>query len=219
MKTANITSYLTLASPAQSETREKASKFLGFAFPVTSGEQIKAELEQLRKLHPKANHHCYAWRLGFDRQEYRAQDDGEPSGTAGKPILGQIDSFQLTEVLIVVVRYFGGTKLGTGGLIQAYRECAHKTLLEAEIITKSIKQELEIEFPYEFAGDVNHLIHQSEGERNDEAFADNIKLTISLPIDAIQSFVMKLKAIVGRITLDEATNKEEIAHLVIRIKE
>lgn len=219
MKTAKITSYLTLASSAQAETREKASKFLGFAFPVINGDQIKVELEQLRKLHPKANHHCYAWRLGFDRQEYRAQDDGEPSGTAGRPILGQIDSFEVTEVLIVVVRYFGGTKLGTGGLIQAYKECAHKTLLEAEIISKSIKQELEIEFPYEFAGDVNHLIHQSEGERNDEAFADDIRLTISLPIEAIQSFVVKLKAIVGRITLDEATNKEEIAHLVIRIKE
>ena len=117
-------SYLTLAEPAEALYKEKGSKFLAYAYPVSSEEQIRECLEALRKRYYDATHHCYAWRLGADGQNYRVNDDGEPSSTAGRPILGQLLSYGVTDVLVVVVRYFGGTKLGVSGLIAAYKESA-----------------------------------------------------------------------------------------------
>ena len=116
----------------------KGSKHFGFAFPVRSKEEIKERLDELRVIHHSARHHCYAWALGLDREPHRYNDDGEPGGTAGKPIYGQILSFDVTSVLIVVVRYFGGTKLGVGGLIDAYRTAAKMALEEAEIVEQQI---------------------------------------------------------------------------------
>ncbi|MDV7392848.1 YigZ family protein, partial [Arthrospira platensis SPKY1] len=113
--------YRTLSGPSTGEFRDRGSKFLAYAFPVYTDEEIGLHLEEVRKLHPKARHHCYAYRLGLDGNHFRANDDGEPSGTAGRPILGQIDSFGLCNVLLVVTRYFGGTLLGTSGLINAYK--------------------------------------------------------------------------------------------------
>lgn len=118
------TSYLTLASPATALLREKGSRFMAYAWPVSTEAEIREQLLVLRKEHPSANHHCYAWRLGADKQRYRVNDDGEPSGSAGRPILAAIQSCDLSNVLVVVVRYFGGTLLGVGGLISAYRGAA-----------------------------------------------------------------------------------------------
>jgi uncharacterized YigZ family protein len=130
--------YKTINSPGYGEFRDRGSKFLAHIFPIVNGEEAGNALEGIRKLHGKANHHCFAWRLGLDGLKYRANDDGEPSGTAGKPILGQIDSNGLTNVLIVVTRYFGGTLLGTSGLINAYRLAAAAAIDNADVIEKEL---------------------------------------------------------------------------------
>lgn len=128
--------------------KEKGSKFLGFALPVNSEENLKIELGKIRSLHPKATHHCYAFRLGISGENYRANDDGEPSGSAGLPIYNQLLANQITNILVVVVRYYGGTKLGVSGLVKAYKECAKLTLEQAEIITKELETEVKIKFGY-----------------------------------------------------------------------
>lgn len=130
--------YKTIKSNGYGEFRDRGSKFLAYIFPVINGDEAGNALEEIRKLHGKANHHCYAWRLGLDGLKYRANDDGEPSGTAGKPILGQIDSYGLTNVLIIVTRYFGGTLLGTSGLINAYRVVAAAAIDNAGVIEKEL---------------------------------------------------------------------------------
>ncbi|MEM6700850.1 MAG: YigZ family protein, partial [Bacteroidota bacterium] len=127
--------YKTLAAPSTGEFKDRGSKFFAYAFPVETETEVATALEQVKKEHFKARHHCYAYRLGMDKNNFRANDDGEPSGMAGRPILGQIDSWELTDVFIVVVRYFGGTKLGTSGLINAYKKSAMDALEQAEIIT------------------------------------------------------------------------------------
>jgi uncharacterized YigZ family protein len=130
--------YKTINSPGYGEFRDRGSKFLAHIFPIVNGDEAGNALEEIRKLHGKANHHCFAWRIGLDGLKYRANDDGEPSGTAGKPILGQIDSYGLTNVLIVVTRYFGGTLLGTSGLINAYRAAAAAAIDHAGVIEKEL---------------------------------------------------------------------------------
>lgn len=128
--------------------KDKGSRFISFAFPVSSEEEIRDILLSIRKEHHSARHHCYAWRLGAEKIHFRANDDGEPSSTAGKPILGQIQGFDLTNILIVVVRYFGGTLLGVSGLINAYRNAAFDAINQAEIIEKLVETRLLIEFNY-----------------------------------------------------------------------
>jgi len=135
-------SYLSIEAPAQGLFRDRGSRFLSFAFPVKNESNVKEILFGLRGEHPSAVHHCYAWRLGADKLQYRANDDGEPSGSAGKPILGQIQSRDLTNILVVVVRYFGGTLLGVPGLIHAYKTAA------AEVLDKAVVEELFIQYHY-----------------------------------------------------------------------
>ena len=126
--------YLTIKAFSQGLYKEKGSRFIAIAYPVSTQEEIKSILENIRKEHHSARHHCFAWMLGQNRDTFRVNDDGEPSGSAGKPILGQINSFSLTNILIVVVRYFGGKLLGVSGLINAYRSAAESALINAEII-------------------------------------------------------------------------------------
>ena len=128
--------------------KEKGSKFIGFAFPVNNVKELKNALEKIREEHPKATHHCYAFRLGMNGENYRANDDGEPSGSAGLPIYNQLLANNLTNILLIVVRYYGGTKLGVSGLVKTYKESAKLTLDEAEIITKELESDLEIEFDF-----------------------------------------------------------------------
>ncbi len=140
--------YLTIANPTDGLFKDKGSKFLAFAFPVETEDEIKDYIQIIKKEHHSARHHCYAWRLGADKSQSRANDDGEPSSTAGKPILGQIQRLDLTNILIVVVRYFGGTLLGVGGLINAYREAAAAALAEAEIVERLVEVQFWAEFDY-----------------------------------------------------------------------
>lgn len=128
--------------------KEKGSKFIGFAYPVDSESEVKSSLHHLQSIHPKATHHCYAYRLGINGENYRANDDGEPSGSAGLPIYNQLLAHQITNVLVVVIRYYGGTKLGVGGLVKAYKESAKFTLEEAKIITKELESKIELKFKF-----------------------------------------------------------------------
>ena len=141
---------------------EKSSKFFGYAFPIQSEEEVKPIIEQLRKLHPHAVHYCYAYQIGTEKISYRANDDGEPSNTAGAPIYGQIQSFGLTNVLLVVVRIFGGIKLGVGGLISAYKTTAQLVLEEAEIIEKTIDISFLISFDYKNMNKVMRVIKEKK---------------------------------------------------------
>jgi uncharacterized YigZ family protein len=157
--------YQTLAAPAPEILyKEKNSKFYGYAFPVTSEEEIKIHLEQLRKQHYGAVHFCYAFQLGTDTIYYRANDDGEPSNSAGMPIYGQIQSFGLTNVLVIVVRFFGGVKLGVGGLISAYRIAAQMVLQEAEIVEKTIDIYYKVSFDYKNMNKVMRIIKENNLE-------------------------------------------------------
>ncbi len=142
--------------------KEKSSKFFGYAFPIQSEEEVKPIIEQLRKLHPHAVHYCYAYQIGTEKISYRANDDGEPSNTAGAPIYGQIQSFGLTNVLLVAVRIFGGIKLGVGGLISAYKTTAQLVLEEAEIIEKTIDISFLISFDYKNMNKVMRVIKEKK---------------------------------------------------------
>lgn len=142
-------SFKTIAKPVEGILlKEKKSKFYGYVFPIQDEDEVKPLIEELRKAYPSANHVCYAWQLGVAQPHYRANDDGEPNNSAGMPIYGQIQSFNLTNVLIAVVRIFGGTKLGVGGLISAYKESAQLTLESAKVVTQIIKEEIMLSFEY-----------------------------------------------------------------------
>ncbi|HNX86070.1 MAG TPA: YigZ family protein [Bacteroidales bacterium] len=152
--------FLSIEAESQGLYREKASKFYAFAIPVTSEAEIKAALERFRKTHHGANHFCYAYRLGYEKSLYRMNDDGEPSGSAGRPIYGQLLSFDLSDVLIVVIRYFGGTKLGIPGLINAYKTAAREALEQAQIIEKTIMLPVTIRFNYPAMNDIMRIIRE-----------------------------------------------------------
>lgn len=172
--------YLTIAQPCEGLYKDKGSKFIAFAYPVCNEEDIKKLLVDLRKEHFNARHHCYAFRLGADKQSYRANDDGEPKYTAGKPILGQIQSKDLTNILIVVVRYFGGTLLGVGGLINAYRQAAADALENAVIIEKMVNDIYEITFDYLQMSQVMKIIKDENLEQIQQNFELDCKLIFSV---------------------------------------
>ena len=154
--------YKTIASLAEGIYTEKRSKFIAMALPVRTLDEIKEHLEKYQKQYYDARHVCYAYMLGYERKDFRANDNGEPSGTAGKPILGQINSNELTDILVVVVRYFGGIKLGTSGLIQAYKAAAAEAIAVAEVIEKTVDDEVEIAFEYPFMNDVMRIVKEEE---------------------------------------------------------
>ena len=143
-----MSTYRTITAPTTSQYRVLGSRHLGFSFPVRSEDEVKAHIDALWKEHHNATHVCYAWRLGWDYSKYRINDDGEPSGTAGKPIFGQIQSAELTNILIAVVRYYGGTKLGTGGLIDAYKTTAKLCIEEATIEVRPVMDHYRLTFGY-----------------------------------------------------------------------
>ncbi len=162
--------YKTIENTSQGIYKEKGSKFISYAIPVGSQGEAKERLEDIRKQHHNARHHCFAWAIGKERDDYRVNDDGEPSGTAGKPIFGQILSFDITNVLIVVVRYFGGTKLGTGGLITAYKSAAADALNNAKIITRTIRNAYRIHFDYPAMNDVMRVLKENDIQQIDRRF-------------------------------------------------
>ena len=152
--------FRTISASSQYLLKEKQSKFFGYAFPVSEIEEVKISIEQLKKTHHTARHFCYAYQIGISTIVYRVNDDGEPRNSAGIPIYGQIHSFNLTNILIVVVRYFGGTKLGVGGLVSAYKECAKLTIEADKIITKDIIVPIQIKFDYSLMNTVMRIVKE-----------------------------------------------------------
>ncbi len=175
--------YKTISSPSEGIYREKGSKFLSFAIPVNSSEEIKEIIKDFRKKYYDARHVCYAYVLGAERSDFRVNDDGEPSGTAGRPIIGQINSNNLTNILIVVVRYFGGILLGTGGLIVAYKEATADALKNASIIEKEVTNFYELQFNYFVMNDVMQILKQNNIEVISQNFDENCIIKVSLPLE------------------------------------
>lgn len=189
--------YLTLARPSEAIFREKMSKFLAFAHPASTVEEAKAVIAQYQKKYFDARHVCWAYMLGFERTDFQSNDNGEPSGTAGKPILGQINSFGLTDTVIVVVRYFGGIKLGTSGLIAAYREAARLSLEEAEIVERKVMKQIEFTFPYLSMNNVMRLVKQSDLEILSQQFDNACAMTLAVRADDYDTVTTRLRDIDG----------------------
>lgn len=154
----DTSSYLTLGQESSAEFSDRGSRFIGFAFPVTDEDTFKERLKELKREHPKAVHHCFAYRIGLDGNRFRASDDGEPSGSAGRPILGQIDSRRLVDAAVVVVRYFGGTLLGVPGLINAYKTAAAFALQVGPSVERPIEDQYEVEFDYTLMNEVMMVV-------------------------------------------------------------
>lgn len=177
-----VTTYRTLELPIQAEFKDKGSRFLAFAYPVQTVEQVKKHVDDLRQEHHKARHWCYAYRLGVDGNQFRANDDGEPSGSAGRPILGQIDSFELTDVLVVVVRYFGGTLLGVPGLIHAYKTSTQMVLENAQIIEKNIEKTVRIRCEYPYLNEAIRIAKNHQAEMIEQDLQLDCRLTVRIPL-------------------------------------
>jgi uncharacterized YigZ family protein len=182
--------YLTIKSFSQGVYKEKGSRFIAFAYPVFSREETKPLIEALRKEHHDARHHCFAYMLGKDRQIFRVNDDGEPSGTAGKPILGQINSHGLTNILLVVVRYFGGKLLGVSGLINAYRSAAESAINNGVIVEVTVRDYYEILFPYSSLNDVMKLIKEEDITGSGHEFDLNCRIRINFRTSARERILM-----------------------------
>ena len=175
--------FKTISAPAEASFTEQKSKFLSFINPVESAEDAKAIVKDYAKRFYDARHVCWAYMIGADRLTFLSSDNGEPSGTAGKPILGQINSFEITNVVIAVVRYFGGIKLGTSGLIAAYREAARLAIEAADIVESKEMTNISFTFPYIAMNDVMKLIKSSPARISDQSFDNTCAITLSLPLD------------------------------------
>ena len=186
-------SYKTIVRAQETTYRQLSSKFLTYAYPVETEAEIKEHLDALRKRWFDATHHCYAWRLGPHGEQFRANDDGEPSSTAGKPILGQLLSNDITNCLVVVVRYFGGTKLGVPGLIAAYKESTAQVLAECEIVERTVDVELRVEFSYIVMNDIMRIVKDMQPKVLGQEF-DNV-CTMHLSIRESES-----EQLIGRLS-------------------
>lgn len=172
--------YKTIADVSEGLYTEKRSKFIAVALPVKTVEEIKEHLEVYQKKYYDARHVCYAYMLGHERKDFRANDNGEPSGTAGKPILGQINSNELTDILVIVVRYFGGIKLGTSGLIVAYKAAAAEAIAAATILEKTVDDEVTVFFEYPFMNDVMRIVKEEEPEIVDQLYDMDCRMTLRI---------------------------------------
>lgn len=186
--------YKSIASKATGPIiRDRGSKFIGCAFPVTSEEAVAEKLDELQEEYPQAHNWCYAWRLGKNYEHYRVNDGGEPSNSAGMPIYGQIQSFELTNVLVVVMRYFGGTKLGVGGLITAFKTTAAETLKEAQIVRKTIQNQVRLTYEYDDTSKIRSLINRENLDVLDEEFGIKCTITLGIPISKVNAFTDRFK--------------------------
>lgn len=189
--------YLTIAAPSEGLYREKMSKFIAFAFPVDSAEKARAQIADIANRYHDARHVCWAYMIGPSRSIFLSSDNGEPSGTAGKPILGQINSFGLTDAVVIVVRYFGGIKLGTSGLIGAYREAARLALGSAEIVERHQRESVSFTFPYLAMNDVMKIAKMPQSTVTSQQFDNACSMTIECNADDMPMISGRLKSIDG----------------------
>ena len=211
-------SFNTIEATTFGEFKDKGSKFLAYADPLSTDADFSLFLEKIKKEHPKARHYCFAWRLGLDQNRYRANDDGEPSGTAGRPILGQIDSFALTNVGVVVVRYFGGTLLGTSGLITAYRAATAAALREAVIIEKIVEDNYKIKFGYDKMPDVMNAVKRLNINVLKQIFEETGTLIISIRQSDSAQKLLEMRAAIMKVSLEEAQNQENTEGVEIKFE-
>ena len=189
--------YKTIARAAETTYRQLSSKFYTYAYPVETEEEIKEYLDALRKRWYDATHHCYAWRLGPHGEQFRANDDGEPSSTAGKPILGQLLSQEITNCLVVVVRYFGGTKLGVPGLIAAYKESTAQVLAECEIVERTVDVVVRVEFSYVAMNDVMRIVKDMQPRIVEQLFDNLCAMTLSIRESESEQLIGRLEKVEG----------------------
>ena len=187
--------YLTISTPSEGIYTEKRSKFLAFAFPVRSVEEVKRLVAEHQKKYYDARHVCYAYMLGAERKDFRANDNGEPSGTAGKPILGQINSNELTDILIIVVRYFGGVKLGTSGLIVAYRLAAAEAIAAAEIIEKTVDEDISFFFEYPLMNEVMRIVKEENPQIVTQGYDNDCSMTLRIRKDSMPRLKARLEKV------------------------
>lgn len=181
-------SYKTIVTPAEAELKVQASKFLAFAYPLNSPEEFIARLDECKKKYYDATHHCYAYQLGFDGELFKYSDDGEPSGSAGKRINGTIDRHCLTNVGIIVVRYYGGTKLGVGGLSRAYGDSADAAIEAASIVTRYLKQSFSVSFPYDVTSSLHHVIENYDVEILERSYGETVNYDIRVRQSRLAAF-------------------------------
>lgn len=189
--------YNTIEQISAAEFKDRGSRFIAYAFPLTAKEMFKEKLNEVKKEHPKASHHCFAYRIGTDGNNFRSSDDGEPSGSAGKPILGQIDSMELTNVLIVVVRYFGGTMLGVPGLINAYKSAASMALQTTPVVQKAVEINYELQFEYNLINPVMHIVKQYNCAVHRQELQLFSRMQIGIPKNRQEEVLYKLKDLHG----------------------
>lgn len=187
------TTYSTISQPSVAEFKDRGSKFIAYAYPIETAADFKKLLQQLKKEHPKAAHHCFAYRLGTDENNFRMSDDGEPSGTAGRPILGQIDSRELTNVLVVVVRYFGGTLLGVPGLINAYKTATSMALQVVALVKKQVEVRYSIAFNYTQMNEVMRILKLYHCTIESQEMQLFCNITAGIPKSRLQEVLYGLK--------------------------
>lgn len=196
--------YKTISAETQGQFKDRGSRFIALAFPVSSEDEIKEIIAGLRKEYHDARHHCFAWRLGPDMERYRVNDDGEPSGSAGRPIYGQLQKWELTNILVVVVRYFGGTLLGVGGLISAYRNATAEALQNANILEKRVEQQIKVQFPYEQMNGVMKIVKEFDLAFENQHFDMNCTLELRVWDRHNHTVIQRLSKLEGcKITSDE----------------
>src|SRR5574344_1668691 len=194
--------YKTIALPSEGIFKDKGSKFISYAFPVSDEESVKEIVQRIKKEHYSARHHCYAYRLGFSGENYRVNDDGEPSGTAGKPIYGQLLSKDLTNILVVVVRYFGGTLLGVSGLINAYKSATVDVIANSEIVTKIILKRFRLQFDYMTQNSVMKIIKDEQLEIVKSEYQMYCILEVLVRLQKEENILEKMRKIEG-LKIDE----------------
>ena len=199
--------YKTISASTEGIYKEKGSKFISFAIPVHSADEVKELIKTYKKEYYDARHVCYAYMLGAERKEWRANDDGEPSGTAGRPILGQINSKGLTDILVIVVRYFGGILLGTGGLTVAYKEATADALSQAEIIEKTVNETISINFDYALMNDVMRVIKDTDAQIRSQSYENNCIMKLGIRKKDASLLTSKLEKIIG-VVIEKSTETE-----------
>lgn len=197
--------YNTIEKSGTAEFRDRGSKFIAIAIPITSIPDFKEKLAAIKKEHPKATHHCFAYRIGLDGSTFRLSDDGEPSGSAGRPILGQIDSKKVTDVLVVVVRYFGGTLLGVPGLINAYKTASSLALQVTPLVQKPVLVNYQLQFDYTQMNDIMRILKQTECAILEEEMNLFCSLKIGIPLGRLDEVLFRLRDRKGELELKKMT--------------
>lgn len=189
--------YYTIEKPSMAEFKDRGSRFIAYAYPIMTPEDFKVRLQALKKEHPKAAHHCFAYKIGLDGLQFRASDDGEPSGSAGRPILGQLESKELTNTAVIVVRYFGGTLLGVPGLINAYKTATALSLQLIPIVTKPVEVLYELHFDYTLVNEVMTVVRQHQCRVQEQELQLFSRMVLGIPKNRLEETLYKLGQIYG----------------------